>query len=137
MRWIAGLSATVLLAGCLTAGPGGCSSEEALAFNEIDHFGEGLLVPQDHPYGICGATFTSDVDPEVVIEHYQATLPEAGWKVQEPESSTITAEGGDQVGRSINLSAAKGSMTFSLGAELIVDSAQLPTFNILVGESGS
>ena len=136
MRWITGFFTTILLAGCLTAGPGGCSSEEAAAFNEIDHFGEQSLVPEDHPYGICGATFTSDVDPDLIIEHYQSVLPDAGWTVGEVESSPITAGGGDQVGTGIGLAATKGTMSFSIGAELI-DGAEPPTFNILVGESGS
>ena len=135
MRWIAGFF-TILLAGCLTAGPGGCSSGEAAAFNEIGHFGDQALVPEDHPYGICGATFTSDVDPDLIIEHYQTVLPEAGWTVQAVESSSITAEGGDQIGTAISLGAAKGSMSFSLGAELL-EGSEAPTFNILVGESGS
>jgi len=64
MRQIVSLSLALLITGCLTAGPGGCSAEEAAAFNAIDHFGEQALVPEDHPYGICGATFTTDVDPD-------------------------------------------------------------------------
>ena len=136
MRWITGFFATLFLAGCLTAGPGGCSPEEAAAFNAIDHFGEEALVPEDHPYGICGATFTSDINPDLIIEHYQSVLPDAGWTVGEVESNAITAEDGDQVGTGIGLAATKGTMTFSLGAELL-DGAEPPTFNILVGESGS
>jgi hypothetical protein len=136
MRWIAGLATTLLLAACLQAGPGGCSVEEAAAFNEIDHFGEHALQPEDHPYGICGATFTSDVDPDVIIDHYQLALTEAGWTVQDAESSPVTAEGGGRLGTAVTLTAAKGSMTFSLGAELL-EGPEPPTFNILVGESGS
>lgn len=137
MRWIAGLAITVVLAGCLTAGPGACSAEEAAAFNEIDHFGEEPLVPEDHPYGICAATFTTDVEPNVIIGHYRTVLRQAGWTVQEAESSPITDEGGAQVGTSIGLAAAKGTKTFSLGAELLVDGAEPPTFNVLVGEGSS
>jgi hypothetical protein len=136
MRWIVALSTGLLLTGCLTAGPGGCSSEEAAAFNEIDHFGEQLIVPEDHPYGICGATFTSDVDPDDVVEHYQAALTDAGWTVGGTESSPITVEGGGQIGTSIGLSGAMGSMTFSLGAEILED-AEPTVYNVLVGESGS
>jgi hypothetical protein len=137
MRRIASLAPTLLLAACLTEGPGGCGPEEAAAFNEIDHFGDQTLVPQDHPYGICGATFTSDADPDLIVAHYQDVLSDAGWTVQDPESFPITEEGSGQVGTSLNLSATKGSMTFSLGAELLLDATEPPTFNILVGESGS
>lgn len=136
MRRIASLSLLMLIAGCLTAGPGGCSAEEAAAFNGIDHFGEQALVPEDHPYGICGAVFSTDVDPDAVVEHYQTALAEAGWTVQDPESFPLAAEGGGQIGTSINLTGSNGSMTFSLGAELLDDS-ESPTFNVLVGESGS
>jgi hypothetical protein len=137
MRQIASLATALLVSACLTAGPGGCSPEEAAAFNEIDHYGDETLVPQDHPYGICGATFTSDADPDLIVAHYQDVLSAAGWTVQDPESFPITAEGGDQLGTSLNLGATKGSMTFSLGAELLLDGAEPPTFNVLVGESGS
>jgi hypothetical protein len=136
MRWIAGLSISLLLAGCLTAGPGGCSSEEAAAFNGIDHYGEQPLTPKDHPYGICAASFTTDVDPKQVVEHYQTVLEAAGWTVQDPESSPIQAEGGDQVGTGIGLGAAKGGMMFSLGAE-VLDDVEPTTFNVLVGKSES
>jgi hypothetical protein len=136
MRWIVNISLALLMAGCLTAGPGGCSAEEAAAFNAIDHFGEQALVPEDHPYGICGATFTTDVDPDAVIEHYQTVLPAAGWTVQEPESNPITAEDGTQVGTGLGLAASKGGMTFSIGAELL-EGSEPPTFNILVGNNSS
>jgi hypothetical protein len=136
MRWIAGLFTTVLLAGCLTAGPGGCSSEEAAAFNGIDHFGGQSLTPEDHPYGICAASFSSDADPDLVIEHYQTVLPAAGWIVQDPESSPILAEDGDEAGTGIGLSATKGTMTFSLGAE-VLEGVEPIQFNVLVGESES
>jgi hypothetical protein len=134
MRWFGILSFAISLSGCLTAGPGGCSAEEAAAFNEIDHFGDEAPVPEDHPYGICSATFTTDVDPEVVIGHYESVLPDAGWTVHQSETSPITAENGNQIGTAINLTAAKGSMTFSIGAELI-DGPEPPTYNVLVGES--
>jgi hypothetical protein len=136
VRWIASPAVTLLLAGCLTAGPGGCGSEEAAAFNEIDHFGEHALAPQDHPYGICGATFQSDADPEVIVEHYQTALRAAGWTVHDAEFSPITGEGGEQIGNAVGLGGDKGSMTFSLGAELL-DGPELPTYNVLVGESDS
>ena len=136
MRWIVALCTGLALTGCLTAGPGGCSSEEAAAFNEIDHFGEQQLVPEDHPYGICGATFTSDVDPDDVVEHYQDALADAGWTVGGTESSEITVEGGGQIGQSIGLTGARSSMTFSLGAE-ILENGEPAVFNILVGESDS
>ncbi len=126
----------LVLTACLTAGPGGCSSEEAAAFNEIDHYGEQALVPVDHPYGICGAVFTSDDDPTLVVEHYETVLPEVGWTVQGAESAPITAEGGEQIGTAISLGANRGSMTFSLGAE-ILDGPEPPTYNVLVGESSS
>jgi hypothetical protein len=130
------VSGALVLTACLTAGPGGCSSEEAAAFNEIDHYGEQALEPVDHPYGICGAVFTSDDDPDLIIEHYETVLPEAGWTVRGAESGPITAEGGQQIGTSINLGATKGTLTFSLGAELL-DGPEPPTFNVLVGESSN
>jgi hypothetical protein len=136
MRWIASLSTTLLLAGCLTAGPGGCSSEEAAAFNEIDHFGEQALTPQDHPYGVCGATFQSDARPELIVEHYQIALRATGWTVHDAEFSPMTAEGGEQIGSSVGMGADRGSMSFSIGAELL-DGPEPPTYNVLVGESGS
>ena len=134
MRCFAILSAAILMSGCLTAGPGGCSAEEAAAFNEIDHFGDEALVPEDHPYGICGATFATDLDPQLVIGHYEDALAEAGWTAEESVSHPITDESGDAVGNSIDLTARKGSMTFSIGAELI-DGPEPPTFNVLVGAS--
>ena len=136
MRWIVSLSSAILLTGCLQAGPGGCSAEEAAAFNAIDHFGEQALVPEDHPYGICGATFATDVDPDLVVEHYQTVLPDEGWTVREASSHPITAEGGEQIGTTIDLTAYKGGMTFSLGAELI-EGSEPPTFNILLGNNSS
>ena len=91
-------------------------------------------MPEDHPYGICGATFATDVDPEAVIGHYEAALAEAGWTVGAAESSPMTDEAGDAMGSVINLTAAKGTMSFSIGAELI-DGAEPPTYNVLVGEN--
>lgn len=132
MRWISGLTTALLLTACLQAGPGGCSQEEAAAFTEIDHFGDEALVPQDHPYGICGATFTSDADPDVIVEHYQTALKDAGWTVGEPETSAMTSEDGEQIGTGLSLTASKDPFTFSLGAELI-EGGEPPTFNITVG----
>jgi hypothetical protein len=54
--------------------------------------------------------------------------------VQDAEFSPVTAEGGDQIGRAVSLTAAKSTTTFSLGAELL-DGPEPPTYNVLVGES--
>jgi hypothetical protein len=135
MHRIVSLFTTVLLAGCLTAGPGSCGTDEAAAFNEIDHFGEQALVPQDHPLGGCGATFSSDADPEVIVEHYRTELEDAGWTVGEAELAPMLAEDGDQIGTGLSLSATKGSIGFSLGAELL-EGGEPPTYNIMVGEIG-
>jgi hypothetical protein len=126
MRWIAGLFTTVLLAGCLTAGPGACSSEEAAAFNEIDHFGEQPLAPEDHPLGKCAASFTTDGDPDVIVEHYRRVLPETGW--------TVLADDEAGGGTGVGLSASNGSMTFNVNAE-ILGGGEPTRFNVLVGKN--
>jgi len=133
MRRIVALPILLLLAGCLQGGPGGCSAEEAAAFNQIDHFE--ALVPEDDPFGVCGASFTTDADPQAVVSHYQALLAGAGWAVDEPIDGPMTDEDGKQVGSSIELTAAKGSMTFSLMAELFERDAR-HTYNVRVGLSG-
>jgi hypothetical protein len=122
MRWIAAFFSSLLLAGCLTAGPGACGSDEAAAFNEIDHFGAEQLTPKDHPLGGCGATFSTDADPAVVVEHYQAVLPASGWTLEDPES--------------LGVSASKGNLTFNIGAE-VLDGDEPTTFSIRVGKSDS
>jgi hypothetical protein len=122
MRWIAAVSLTLLLAGCLTAGPGTCGSDEAAAFNEIDHFGTEQLRPKDHPLGGCGATFSTDADPAAVIDHYQTALSASGWTVEDPESSGVTAS--------------KGNLTFNIGTE-VLETNEPTTFSIRIGKSDS
>jgi hypothetical protein len=122
MRWIAAMFISLLLAGCLTAGPGACGSDEAAAFNEIDHFGGESLTPKDHPLGGCGATFSTDADPAAVIDHYQTVLSASGWTVEDPESS--------------NVSASRGNLTFNIGAEILAGSDST-TFSIRVGKNDS
>jgi len=75
----------LFLAGCLTAGPGACGTEDREFFAAVSHF-EGLSpVPEDHPYGVCAAIVETDAPVDDVIEHYAAEFEAAGWRVPEPD----------------------------------------------------
>ena len=75
----------LVVAGCLNAGPGACTPEAAAAFNEIEHYGGISLEPQDYPLGgRCVGSFTSDDDPEVVLEFYRTQWTAAGWSLDPP-----------------------------------------------------
>lgn len=93
-------------------------------------------MPKDHPLGGCGATFTSDADPEAIIAYYQTVLRAAGWTVGEPEFAPMTNDDGDQIGSGVGLGATKESMGFSIGAELL-DGPESPTYNVMVAEGGT
>ena len=75
----------LVVAGCLNAGPGACTPEAAAAFKEIEHYGGISLEPQDYPLGgRCVGSFTSDDDPEVVLEFYRTQWTAAGWSLDPP-----------------------------------------------------
>ena len=74
-----------LAAGCLTAGPGACTSEARAAFNEIEQYGGIHLEPVDYPLGgRCVASFTSADEPAVVLDYYRAQWTAAGWTPDPP-----------------------------------------------------
>lgn len=89
------LCVAILVAGCLTAGPGACTQEARAAFNEIEHYDGIDLEPQDYPLGgRCVASFTSADDPAVVFDYYRAQWAAAGWLVEPSEPlATPPAEG--------------------------------------------
>ncbi|MDQ2941925.1 MAG: hypothetical protein M3R05_07025 [Chloroflexota bacterium] len=122
----------MLLAACLGS-PGGCSAEEAAAFNAISHYGNEELVPGPHPYGVCADSLVTSDEPDAVIEHYRAAFEAAGYTIGGVESSPITDERGATVGRAVFLQASNGSMTASVSAEVF--GGQKTTFNVLVGDA--
>jgi hypothetical protein len=83
--WALGLGVAFLAAGCLTAGPGACTSEARAAFNEIEQYGGIHLEPVDYPLGgRCAANFTSADEPTVVLDYYRAQWTAAGWTLDPP-----------------------------------------------------
>lgn len=82
-----------LLAGCLSAGPGGCDSENRAFFATIEQFDGISVEPEGHPYGICGASFTTREPVESVAEHYRAAFEAAGWEVGPPENTPTNDPG--------------------------------------------
>jgi len=126
------LTPAILLAACLGS-PGGCSAQEAAAFNAISHYGNDALVPEPHPYGVCADSLVTDDDPDAVIEHYRSAFEAAGYTIHGLWSSPITDESGATIGRSVQFQARDGSMTANILAEVI--DGQETTFNVLVGDS--
>ena len=114
--WALGLSVAALLAGCLNAGPGACTSEAAAAFNEIDQYGDINLEPQDYPLGgRCVASFTTDDEPAVVLDFYRGQWRAAGWTLDASSplaSAPPVSEEPDFVLGA--LSAHKDGMTYSV-----------------------
>ena len=117
-----------MLSACLAAGPGACSDEERAAFEGIQHFGDRGLEAEDHATGGCAARFEA-TDPQVVIDHYTATLQAAGWELGarglQPDGTPVVDPPGI-------LSARKGDMTFSL--EIPLEGGDQGTATVLVGE---
>jgi hypothetical protein len=82
------------LPACLTAGPGACGAADREFFGAIEQF-EGMAVEaEDHPYGICGAIFTTDASAAAVVDHFAAEFEAAGWEVGAVE----TSDGGGEPG---------------------------------------
>jgi len=123
-----GLVATTTSA-CLIS-LGGCSSEEAVYFNEIEHYSGAELVPEDDGLGGCGATFSTSDDPDLVIEHYRSRLEAAGWAIDPPEPSPL--DGVEM--QSVSLGARKGTMGYGISAEIL--GGPKTVFVIHIGESG-
>lgn len=113
---------------------GGCSSAEASALNEVEHYGGAELVAEDDGLGSCGATFSTGDDPDLVIEHCRSKLQSAGWTIDPPQPSPppVPSEDGVDVG-SISLSAHKGTMGYVVSPETF--GATETTFVIHVGEA--
>jgi len=109
---------------------GGCSSEEAALFNEIEHYGGAELVPEDDGLGGCGASFSISDDPDLVIDHYRSRLVAAGWAIDPPDPPPL--DGVEM--QSVSLGARKGTMGFGISAEILGGPEIL--FVIHVGESG-
>lgn len=120
----------ILAAGCLTAGPGACTSEAATAFNEIEHYGGIDLEPQDYPLGgRCVASFTSADPPAVVLDYYRAQWAEAGWTL-DPATPVATPPGEEVVDFVFgSASATKDGMTYSVTAFKEVETR----YELLVG----
>jgi hypothetical protein len=107
----------VLAAGCLTAGPGACTSEARAAFHEIEQYGGIQLEPQDYPLGgRCVANFNSTDEPAVVFDYYRAQWTAAGW-TPDAETPLASPPAGDAVDFVYGyLSARKDGMTYSVTA---------------------
>ncbi|MEO7296147.1 MAG: hypothetical protein ABIZ57_08385 [Candidatus Limnocylindria bacterium] len=88
------LAILALLSACLTAGPGACGSDEREFFDAIEQFDGTPLEALDHPYGICGAVFTTDAPADAVVDHYVAEFEEVGWDVGAPEAEPNPGEPG-------------------------------------------
>lgn len=120
-RWFArtALGLFVLLASsaCLIS-IGGCSSEEASYFSEVEHYGGVELEPEDDGLGRCGASFDTTDDPEVVIEHYRSRLEDAGWTIDPPPPPPPAGPGDVAQMATVTLSARKGTVGYSVSAEL-------------------
>lgn len=125
-----GLGLAALAAGCLQSAFGACSPEEAAAFNEIDHYGGIKLQPQDHPYGVCTATFSTADQPEAVLDHYRAQWTAAGWSLNPPEPSPPPPPEGEEIMELVEASATRDGMTYRVSVELI---GEEPTYVLLAG----
>lgn len=119
--------------GCLVS-IGGCGDDEAAAFDEIEHYAGTDLQPKDDGLGSCGAAFTTRDDPSAVIEHYRSRLEAAGWAIDPPEPSPPPGLTDGIEGQSISLGARKGTMVFSVSAELL--GQPQTNFVVHVGDSG-
>jgi len=109
---------------------GGCSSEEAATFNEIQHYAGAELAPKDDGLGGCGAAFFTGDDPNLVIQHYRSRLEAAGWTIDPPEPSPPD---GAEV-QAVSLGARKGTMGLGVSAEIILGRSETE-FVIHVRES--
>jgi hypothetical protein len=111
-----GLCLAALSAGCLNAGPGACTPEAAAAFNEIEHFGGVSLEPQDYPLGgRCVASFTSEQEPEVVLDFYREQWTAAGWTLDRPSPLASAPPVGEEPDFVFGgASAHKDGMTYSV-----------------------
>lgn len=90
---VSGLMAVVC--GCLSAGPGSCSPPEREFFAAIEHFGEQAVEAQDHPLGICEASFTAEASADEVAAHYFEQFQATGWdEVRPPETMGASGEPG-------------------------------------------
>jgi len=96
-------------------GTGGCSSEEAATFNDIQQYAGAELVPKDDGLGGCGATFFTGDDPNLVIQHYRSRLEAAGWTIDPPEPSP--PDGAEL--QAVSLGARKGTMGLGVSAEIL------------------
>lgn len=96
-------------------GTGGCSTEEAATFSEVQHYAGTELVPKDDGLGGCGASFTTSDDPDLVIQHYRSRLEGAGWTIDPPEP--LPPDGVEI--QSVSLGAHKETMGFGVSAEIV------------------
>ena len=88
------LAGLALLPACLTAGFGACGSEERAFFNAIEQFDALPIEAEDHPYGICGAIFTTHGPVDAVVDHYVAQFERTDWTVTGP----VLEDGGGEPG---------------------------------------
>ena len=85
------LAALAVVSACLSGGPGwGCSSEEAQAFEAIDHYGDRSLAAQD-VNGLCRGTFDEEDPLVAVMDHYRAALVRGGWQIERDDGSALLA----------------------------------------------
>ena len=122
----------MLAAGCLTAGPGACTSEARAAFSEIEQYGGIHLEPVDYPLGgRCAANFTSADEPAVVLDYYRAQWTAAGWTI-DPATPLATPPAEDVVDFVFGyVSARKDGMTYSV----TVFKEEETRYELLVGAS--
>ena len=118
----------LLLAGCMQAGPGACSSEERAVFDSIEHFDGMPLEAEDHATGACGGGFQT-TDAQAVIDHYQRELVSDGWLIGVPGTQP---DGEDVVFPPGVLQAQRGDMSFSV--TIPQAGADRGSVTVLVGE---
>lgn len=88
------------------------------------------LQPQDHPYGVCTATFSTADQPEAVLDHYRAQWTAAGWSLNPPEPSSPPPPEGEEIMELVEASATRDGMTYRVSVELI---GEEPTYVLLAG----
>lgn len=109
---IAAIGLAAMVSGCLTAGPGSCSPPEREFFEAIEQFGREELEAQDHPLGICGATFTAEATAAEVAAHYFEQFQATGWdEVRAPETM-VGASGEPGVTSTTTVSAYEGTYQY-------------------------
>jgi hypothetical protein len=129
---LAVIGLATIVCGCLTAGPGSCSPPERQFFEAIEHFGREEIEAQDHPLGICGATFTADATADEVAAHYFDQFQLTGWDEVRPPA-TMGASGEPSVTGRTTVSAYEG--TYQYHVEISTLESGAVHVNITAGDA--